>query len=98
MRRTKQAEDVRSSAMTEPEPVSLVDGALRVVATRQLFTRDEALDLLHQVEADARDHAAAATVERIVAEVDADSADQLMIARANLVDPLLDIRLVLCPC
>jgi hypothetical protein len=98
MRWNKQAQDVKPPPIAEPEPVALVDGALRVVAGRQLFTRDEALDLLHRVEADARDHADAATVERIVAEVDADSADQLMIYWADLVDPLLDIRLVLCPC
>ena len=96
MRRTKPVEDVRPPVMTEPEAVSLVDAALRVAGGRQLFTRDEALDLLHQVEAEARDHADAATVERIIAEVDADSADRMMISRADLVDPLLDIRLALC--
>jgi len=76
--------------------VSLVDDALRVAARRQFFTRDEALDLLRRVEAEAHDHARAATVERIVADVDSGSADQVMVSRNDLLDPLLDIRLALC--
>ena len=61
---------------TPPEPqhpaesVSLVDDALRATAGRQFFRRDEALRLLHQIESEARDHAAAPTVVRIVADVD----------------------------
>lgn len=76
--------------------VSLVDAALRVAARRQFFTRDEALDLLRRVEAEAHDHARAAAVERIVANADSASADQVMVGRADLLDPLLDIRLALC--
>jgi hypothetical protein len=76
--------------------VPLVDAVLRVVTRRQLFTREEALDLLHQVEARVEDPAQAATVERIVASVDSGSADQVMVCRTDLVDPLLDIRLALC--
>jgi hypothetical protein len=77
--------------------VSLVDDALEVAARRELFTRDEALGLLRRIELDTRGHAGAATVERIVVGVDLASADQAILSRTELVDPLLDIRLVLCP-
>ena len=77
-------------------PISLVDDALRVASGRQLFTRDEALALLHRVEAEVDDPARAATVERIVQDVDSGSAEQMMVSCADLVDPLLDIRLALC--
>jgi hypothetical protein len=72
-----------------------VDAALRVAAARQLFTRTEVLGLLRQVAAETRDHAGAADVERIIADVDAESVDRMMISRTDLLDPLLDIRLVL---
>lgn len=87
---------------TPPEPqhpagsVSLVDDALRATAGRQFFTRDEALRLLHQIESEARDHAAGPTVVRIVADVDSSSVDRMVIPSTDLLDPLLDIRLVLC--
>jgi len=76
-------------------PLSLVDDALRVASGRQLFTRDEALGLLHRVRSEVADPARAATVERIVAVADSSSSEQLMVSCAELVDPLLDIRLVL---
>jgi hypothetical protein len=75
--------------------VSLVDDALEVAARRELFTRDEALGLLRRIELDTRGHAGAASVEKIVVGVDAASADQAILSRTELVDPLLDIRLVL---
>jgi hypothetical protein len=83
-------------ATSNGTPLSLVDDALRVACGRQLFTRDEALELLRQVESEVDDPARAARVERIVADADVASADQLMLNCADLVDPLLDIRLVLC--
>ena len=76
--------------------LSLVDDALRVACGRQLFTRDEALELLRRVESEVEDPARSARVERIVADANVASADQLMLSCADLVDPLLDIRLVLC--
>jgi hypothetical protein len=83
----------------EPEPrvdpLALVDDALRVAQGRQLFTRDEALRLLRRVGSAVGDPRRAASVERIVAHADAGSAEQLMVSRTDLVDPLLDIRLVL---
>ena len=76
--------------------MSLVDDALQVAARREHFTRDEALALLRQIELDMRGHAGAANVEQIVVDVDLASADQPILSRIQLVDPLLDIRLVLC--
>lgn len=75
---------------------ALVDGALTVAASRELFTRGEALTLLHEVETAAHDLPAGPRVEEIVNEADRDSADRMMCARADLVNSLLDIRLVLC--
>jgi hypothetical protein len=77
-------------------PVSLVDDALRVASGRQLFTRDEALGLLRRVGSEVDDPVRAASVERIVADADTGSAEQMMVSCTDLVDPLLDIRLVLC--
>jgi len=77
-------------------PLSLVDDALRVASGRQLFTRDEALELLRRVGSEVEDPARAASVERIVADADSLSADQVMVSCTDLVDPLLDIRSVLC--
>ncbi len=81
---------------TEKGSVSLVDEALRVAIRRQFFTRDEVLGLLRRIELDTRGEPGAANVERIVVGVDVGSADQDMLSRTDLVDPLLDIRLALC--
>jgi hypothetical protein len=78
------------------DPMAQVDDALRIASGRRLFTRDEAIGLLRQVESVVEDPVRAARVERIVADADSGSADQLMVSCSDLVDPLLDIRLVLC--
>ena len=95
-RSTVAADETPHEAQRPAGSVSLVDDALRVAAGRQFFTRDEALGLLHQIEREARDHDAATTIERIVADLDSSSFDQRVIPRIDLLDPLLDIRLVLC--
>ncbi len=96
MRRHKQQSAPDPSEGEERGAVSLVDDALQVAARRELFTRDEALALLHRIELDTRGHAGAMSVEQIVVGVDAASVDQAILSRSELVDPLLDIRLVLC--
>ena len=96
MRWQKRSEEPTPEAASSASPVSLVDDALRIASGRQLFTRDEALGLLRRVGAEVDDPTRAATVERIVADVDAGSAEQMMVAYTDLVDPLLDIRLALC--
>ena len=63
---------------------------------RQLLPRDEALGLLRRVGSEVHDPVRAASVERIVADTDSGSAEQMMVSCTDLVDPLLDIRLVLC--
>jgi hypothetical protein len=75
--------------------VAMVDDALRVASGRQLFTRAEAVGLLHQVEVVAHDLPAGARVVAIVNDVDRASENALMVSRSELMDPLLDIRLVL---
>ena len=96
MRRYREHPAPAAPESEERGAVSLVDDALQVAARRELFTRDEALGLLRRIELDTRDHAGAANVEKIVVGVDLASADQAILSRIELVDPLLDIRLVLC--
>ena len=96
MRRFKRQSAPGASEGVERRAVSLVDDALQVAARRDLFTRDEALGLLRRIEFDTRGDAGARSVEQIVGGVDATSADQAILSRYELVDPLLDIRLVLC--
>ena len=97
MRWPKRSEEaVVCEPAREADPLSAVDEALRVACGRRLFTRDEALGLLRQVGSGVDDPARAATVERIVADADAGSAEQMMLSCSDLVDPLLDIRLALC--
>ena len=95
-KRSEEEEVVVCEPAPIDSPLSAVDEALRVASRRRLFTRDEALGLLRQVESGVDDPARAATVERIVADADAGSAEQMMVTCSDLVDPLLDIRLVLC--
>lgn len=78
---TRSEEAVVSEPAREADPLSAVD---------------EALGLLRQVGSGVDDPARAATVERIVADADAGSAEQMMLSCSDLVDPLLDIRLALC--
>jgi hypothetical protein len=95
LKRLTRAADPRPAA-PDAGPVPVVDAALRLAAGRQLFTREEALGLLQEVEAEVDDPERATTVERIVADVDTGWAEQLMVSRSDVVDSLLDIRLVLC--
>jgi len=75
--------------------VAAIDDALRVAGRRELFTRSEALGLLHQVEVSTHDLGVGPTVVAIVESFDHDTTDQLMCSRADLVNPLLDMRLAL---
>lgn len=76
-------------------PLTLVDEALRVASRRELFTREEVFGLLHEVESASHGSAAAERVDAIVHEADRGTGDQIMCSRADLVNPLLDIRLAL---
>jgi hypothetical protein len=79
----------------EEVAMSAVDDALRVAARRELFTRNEALGLLHQVEGSTHDLGVGPTVASIVESFDRATTDQLMCSHADLVNPLLDIRLAM---
>ena len=72
--------------------VALVDDALRVASRRQLFTRDEVVELLRQVEVAAHDLAVGPRVQEIVEQAERGAHEQLMWSRSELIDPLLDIR------
>jgi len=79
----------------EEMALAAVDDALRVAARRELFTRSEALGLLRQVETSTHDLAVGPLVDDLVGSFERGTADQLMCSRAELVDPLLDIRLAM---
>ena len=90
---TRSASDAASAE--EQGVRALVDGALSVASSRELFTRGEALSILHEVESAAHELSAGPRVEEIVHEADRESADRMMCSSADLVNSLLDIRLVL---
>jgi hypothetical protein len=76
-------------------PCDQVDDALRAAARREFFTPAEALELLHRVRESVAGGTLGATVAGIVADAAASYSNQMMLDRGRLVDPLLDIRLVL---
>jgi hypothetical protein len=77
-------------------PVDVVDDALRSASRRELLTRHEAVDLLERAQASAPEGALGVAIGGIVTEAAASYTDQEILARGRVVDPLLDIRLVLC--
>lgn len=73
------------------EALALVDTALRMVAQREVFTRDEALQMPRDVRAGIHDTTVGAILDGVLAACEHD----LLIRRSRLLDPLLDIRLAL---
>jgi hypothetical protein len=80
-------------AFARDTALSLVDDVLRTVPAREVFTRTEALEILHRVETSLRAVPTAPAVLAIVDRVERDTQDQVMVARADLANALLDIRL-----
>jgi hypothetical protein len=74
------------------DPTSVVDAALCMALRREIFTADEALELLRGVQNKVRD---SEEIRAIVAEAEESDHDAALIARSGLVDRLLDMRLVL---
>jgi hypothetical protein len=77
----------------DDQPLAAVDAALTMASQSRLVTVDEALRLLHGVEATVGNRDA--RVAGIVADASETFADQVMLDRDRLVDTLLDIRLVI---
>jgi hypothetical protein len=73
------------------EGLALVDRALGTAAGREVFTRAEALEVLHGVRAGIAHETARAILDAALAAC----AHDLLIRRSWLCDPLLDLRLTL---
>ena len=80
----------------EARPQDIVDAGLLMATGREFFTPDQALELLHGVQASVSDGAPDARISGIVADAEVSYADRMMVDRSRLVDPLLDIRLAIC--
>jgi len=89
----------RAASVLDPEvpgpgvAEAIVDDALRTVPTREMFTRSEALQLLHNVATAIDGTADVPEVMAIVDRIDRDTRDQALIPGTDLVNGLLDIRL-----
>jgi hypothetical protein len=87
--------ETRCEGARELEAIAFVDAALVRAAHREVFTRDETARMLHEVRRSVRDPALGGAVASVVNDVLVSSRDDQRLARRRLVDPLLDIRLVL---
>jgi hypothetical protein len=85
----------RPTASRESSPVDVVDDALRLATGREPFTADEALRVLRQVQAGVPEGECSVPIAGIVADAAASFSDEAILDRDRLVNPLLDIRLVL---
>ena len=75
--------------------VELVDTALTFAARRPLFTRDEAVELLHGVLVKLDDPEIESALAPIVDGAETTYAAIRLVERASIVDSLLDMRLAL---
>jgi hypothetical protein len=91
---------LRPRPSTEPtsphaETLALLDGALSRASRRERFTPDEALGLLRSVLAKVDDPLLQDALASTVQTRDAFAADAIVVDRSQVVDALLDMRLVL---
>jgi hypothetical protein len=90
---------LRTRAEPEPSPadgrVVAVDRALRLATARALLTHDEALGLLHAVRDSVTGDGAGPRAAEILAEAESSLRDCVLVDPGRVVDPLLDVRLVL---
>ena len=90
----KERTTMRMRTRGEPpvDPTSVVDAALSMALRREIFTGDEALELLRGVQNKVRD---CEEIRAIVAEAEESDHGTALIPRNSLVDRLLDMRLAL---
>jgi hypothetical protein len=93
--RTKRGTTTRLDAPPEITTSESVDLALRVAARRDTFPRGEAIELLRQAVAGIRDQLHAAQATAILDDTAAAYGGDETVARSRIIDPLLDMRLVL---
>jgi acetoacetate decarboxylase len=84
----------RSGAAPGLGVAELVDAALARASRREVFTADEALALLHGLVAEMGDAPIRDIADAMVSAAVAGYCDALLIPRSRVVDPLLDLRLV----
>lgn len=86
-----------SAAPVSPqaETLALLDGALSRASRRERFTPDEALELLRSVLATVDDPLLQDALASTVPTRDPSAGDALVVDRAQVLDVLLDMRLVL---
>ena len=77
-------------------PLDAVDAALAMVSQRKLVTAEEACRMLHGVQIALEGEAPEARIAGIITDAAMAYSDQMVLERSRLVDPLLDIRLVIC--
>ncbi len=77
-------------------PLDAVDAVLAMVSQRKLVTAEEARRMLHGVQVAVEGEAPEARIAGIIMDATTTYSDQMVLERSRLVDPLLDIRLVIC--
>jgi len=80
----------------ETGPLDAVDAALAMASRRELVASDDALNLLHGVQAAVGNGAFDTRIAGIVADATILYSGRMTLDRCRLVDPLLDIRLAIC--
>jgi hypothetical protein len=81
----------------EHAALARLDAALAAASHRGAYTRDEAISLLHEIVANVKDPDLVDPVLSIVSEALRAFDGQQLVDRWQVVNPLLDIRLVLEP-
>jgi hypothetical protein len=77
------------------ERLQLVDTALSLAARREIFTAEEALELLRGVQNKMHDGSTEDALARIVDTAEESYRDTPLVDRSRVIDPLLDMRLAL---
>jgi hypothetical protein len=89
---------VRTKQKTPPPPaagaIEFVDMALSFAVRREIFTVEEATDLLRGVQ-NKLEHALAVAIGTIVSSAEHSYRETPLVDRSRVVDPLLDMRLAL---
>ena len=76
------------------DAIEIVDTALGFAVRREIFTVDEAMDLLRGVQNKVQ-HASAAVIAPIVTTAEHSYRATSLVERSRVIDPLLDMRLAL---
>ena len=76
-------------------PVDVVDAALALAARRELFTTDEALDLMRGVRNKVHDGSVEGVVAAITLRAEETYASDVLVDRGRVIELLLEMRLAL---